>query len=285
MWRIAAPLTRIAMAKPNASVSDPSQPSQAKAALDEFARSPHPGVWPHLDKHDIVQEIRLRLEDPFTVNQGPQPFCGPASVLFELVRKFPLRYVEICRNLYETGTFQAFHRPIETSISLRQASKDIERLGPADWMVLATLRESENLIFPVEPNAPEIIRNIAGMTKSWEMMGWVREILGYDHADYLHTFVLRDLTALGKAEAIINQGGVAFGLVTADGLLGDTPPKVMVPNHWVTLVGNTDIQKGNFWRHDSGHVSFDIFTWAKKVRVDVPEGRFEDAFWGVVLGW
>ncbi len=132
------------------------------------------------------------------------------------------------------------------------------------------MRESENLIFPVEPNAPEIIRNIAGMTKSWEMMGWVREILGYEHADYLHTFVLRDLTALRKAQSVIDQGGVAFGLITADGLLGDTPPKVMVPNHWVTLVGNTEIQKGRFWKHDSGHVSFDIFTWAKKVRVDAP---------------
>jgi hypothetical protein len=265
--------------------SDASNLSQARIALGEFARSTHPGVWPHLDKREIVQEMRLRLDNPFSVNQGPQPFCGPASVLFELVRKFPRRYVEMCRDLYETGKFQACRCPVETSVSLRQASKDIEPLGPADWMLLATLRESENLIFPVEPNAPEIIRNLAGMTKSWEMMGWVREVLGYEHADYLHTFVLRDLSALRKAESVINQGGVAFGLITANGLLGDKPPRVMVPNHWVTLVGNTEIQKGSFWKHDSGHVSFDIFTWAKKVRVDVPEGRFEDAFWGVVLGW
>ena len=265
----------------------PSSPAKVKAMtdLEAFARSTQPGVWPHLDKGEIIREMRARLRDPFSVNQGPQPFCGPASVLFELIRKFPGRYVDLCRSLYETGKFQAFHRPIETSVALRRASKNIEHLGPADWMVLATMRESENLIFPVEPNAPEIIRNIAGMTKSWEMMGWVREILGYDHADYLHTFVLRDLTALRKAQSVIEQGGVAFGLITADGLLSDTPPKIMVPNHWVTLVGNTDIQKGTFWRHDSGQVSFDIFTWARKVRVDVPEGRFEDAFWGVVLGW
>jgi hypothetical protein len=273
------------MIAPSAGSAKPDDQTQALAALAEFARSPQPGLWPHLDKGEMVQEMRRRLRDPYSVNQGPQPFCGPASVLFELIRKFPLRYVDMCRSLYETGKFQAFHRPIETSIALRQASKDIAPLGPADWMVLATLRESENLIFPVEPNAPEIIRNIAGMTKSWEMMGWVREILGYDHTDYLHTYVLRDLTALRKAQAIIDQGGVAFGLITADGLLSDTPPRVTVPNHWVTLVGNTEIQKGSFWRHDSGHVSFDIFTWAKKVRVDVPEGRFEDSFWGVVLGW
>lgn len=259
--------------------------AQALAALTAFARSPQPGVWPHLDKHAIVKEMRSHLHNPYSVNQGHQPFCGPASVLFELVRKFPLRYVELCHSLYETGGFQSTTQFIQTSERLRQASKDIVNLGPADWMVLATLRESENLIFPVEPNAPEIIRNLAGMTKSWEMLGWVREILGYDHADYLHTYVLRDLTALKKAQAAIDQGGVAFGLITANALLSKMPPKVMAPNHWVALVGNIDIKKGTFGNHDSGQVSFDVFTWAKKVRIDVNEGVFEDAFWGVVLGW
>ncbi len=265
--------------------SKPADSGAALAALATFAQSTQPGVWPHLDKTEIVRDMRSHLRNPYSVNQGQQPFCGPASVLFELVRKQPLRYVELCRSLYETGGFQAKSQFIQTSAALRQASKDIAHLGPGDWMVLAALRESENLIFPVEPNAPEMIRNLAGMTKSWEMLGWVREILGYDHADYLSTYVLRDLTALRKAQAVIDQGGVAFGLITANSLLSQTPPKITTPNHWVTLVGNIDIQKGTFGRHDSGQVSFDVFTWAKKVHVDVNEGVFEDGFWGVVLGW
>lgn len=268
-----------------ASSSKPANSGEALAALTAFAQSSQPGVWPHLDKADIVKEMRSHLRNPYTVNQGPQPFCGPASVLFELIRKFPLRYVELCHSLYETGGFHSTTKFIQTSEALRQASKDIPSMGPADWMVLATLRESENLIFPVEPNAPEIIRNLAGMTKSWEMLGWVREILGYDHADYLHTYVLRDLTALRKAQAVIDRGGVAFGLITANSLLSKNPPKVTTPNHWVALVGNIEIQKGTFGRHDSGQVSFDVFTWAKQVHIDVNEGVFEDGFWGVVLGW
>lgn len=261
-----------------------SECAPALAALAAFDQSTHAGVWPHLDKADIVQEMRLHLRNPYTVNQGAQPFCGPASVLFELVRRFPLRYVELCHSLYETGGFRAVSTFIQSSERLRQASKDIPRMGPADWMVLATLRESENLIFPVEPHAPAIIRNLAGMTKSWEMLGWAREILGYDHADYLHTYVLRDLAALRKAQAVIDRGGVAFGLITDNALLGKTLPTVTIPNHWVALAGNINIEKG-FGRHDSGQVSFDVFTWAKKVRIDVSEGVFEDGFWGVVLGW
>ena len=151
----------------------------AIAALNAFRNSNVPGVWPHLDKKAIVDEMRVRLHNPFKVNQGQQPFCGPASVLFELIRKFPLKYVTLCQSLYETGGFQAKTCSIQTSEALRQASQGNLRMGPADWMVLATLRESENVLFPVEPNAPEIVRNLAGMTKFWEMKGWVREILEY----------------------------------------------------------------------------------------------------------
>lgn len=265
--------------------ADREQQQQAIVALNAFRDSTQPGVWPHLDKTQIVTEMRSRLQNPFSVNQGQQPFCGPASILFELIRKFPLRYVEICRDLFETGSLQTQNHRIQTSTALRQASQGNLHMGAADWIVLAALRESENRIFPVEPNSPEIIRNLAGMTKSWEMKGWVREILGYTHVDYMHTYVLRDLTALRRAQNVLDQGGVAFGLITANALLSDQPVKVTIPDHWIALVGNVDIQKGTLGHHDSGHVSFDIFTWAKKVQVKANEGSFEDAFWGVVLGW
>jgi hypothetical protein len=117
------------------------------------------------------------------------------------------------------------------------------------------------------------------------MKGWVSEILDYPHVDYMHTYVLRDLTALRKAQTVLDRGGVAFGLVTAKGLLSQDKPRITVPDHWIALVGNVQIQKGVFGRHDSGHVTFDIFTWARKMTVDENEGVFEDSFWGVVLGY
>ncbi|MEM6838381.1 MAG: hypothetical protein AAF609_16175 [Cyanobacteria bacterium P01_C01_bin.120] len=266
-------------------VDSPEEKRTAIAALNRFRDSPESGVWPHLDKKAIVEAMRIRLHNPFKVNQGQQPFCGPASILFELIRKFPIRYVQLCQSLYETGGFETKTRYIQTSESLRQASQGELRMGPADWMVLATLRESENFLFPVEPNAPEIVRNLAGMTKFWEMKGWVREILHYPRVDYFHTYVWRDLAALKKSQTVLDQGGVALGLITAENLLSDQPSRLTVPNHWVALVGNTDIQKGTFWQHDSGYVSFDVFTWAKRATIEANEGVFEDAFWGVVLGY
>jgi hypothetical protein len=50
--------------------------------------------------------MRIRLNDPFQVNQGGEPFCEPVSILFELVRKQSLKYVQICGSLFEIGGFQ-----------------------------------------------------------------------------------------------------------------------------------------------------------------------------------
>lgn len=247
----------------------------ANAAINAFEKSSTPSQWVFLDKATIVKDLRSRVSDPFQINQGGQPFCGPAAVLFELVRKQPLRYVQICQSLFESGGFQSTTRWISASNSLRQASRGDLKMGQADWMVLATLRESENLLFPVEPNAPEMIRNIAGMTKSWEMRGWIREILGYRKSEYYHAYLMNDVSALNQGAIAIQSGGVAFMLITADGMLQGTPPPIAFPSHWVALLGNVSI---------GDRVSFDLYTWSKKLHIDLDLPSFKKYFWAGVTG-
>ncbi len=251
----------------------------AKAALEaieEFAKSSAPSAWAFLDKATIVADLRSRVNDPFQINQGGQPFCGPAAVLFELVRKQPLRYVRICQSLFETGYFQAASHWLSAPNELRQASRGDLRMSQVDWMVLATLRQSENLLFPVEPNAPDMIRNLAGMTKSWEMRGWIKEILGYRKSEYYHAYLMNDVSALNQAAAAIQAGGVAFALITAEGMLETNPPPIPFPSHWIALLGNVSVA--------NNQVSFDIYTWSKKLHLDLDLSSFKKYFWAAVTG-
>ncbi len=256
---------------------------QAQQALTDFEQSNVAGVWPSLDKKQVVAQMRSRIDDPFQVNQGAQPFCGPASIAFELVRKQPLRYVHICRSLFETGSFAGYTQSITASNRLRQSRGKL-RMPQADWMLLATLRESDNLILPVEPNAPELLRNLAGITKPWEMKGWLREILGYPQTKYSFNYIFGEFKALDEATNVIAAGGVAFALISAEGLLENKASLLPVPNHWITLLGNISIQKGRLWQRDSNHVNFDVYSWAKKIHVDAEGGHLQDYFWGVVMG-
>ena len=256
----------------------------ALSAIAEFEKSKVPGVWPGLNQRQIIAEMRSRLSNPFNVNQGAQPFCGPAAILFELIRRNPVYYVQICRNLFQLGGFHTqSKRWISPSPRLRESTGQLQ-MPQADWMVLSTLRESENLIFAVEPDSPQIIRNISGMTKSWEMMGWVREILGYRDVKYHNAYLMWDVSALRRAAEAINAGGVAFALITAEGMLTNQPPVLAYPSHWVAILGDMIVQEANFSQGDRGRIGFDIYTWAKKMRVDLAQKPFETYFWGTVVG-
>ncbi len=249
----------------------------ASSAIDAFEQSSATGVWACLDKATVISELRSRIRDPFQVNQGGQPFCGPTSVLFELVRKQPNRYVQICQNLFEGGGFQGTQHWIRADEALRSNVDRNLRMSQTDWMVLATLRESENLLFPVEPNAPDLIRNLAGMTKSWEIKGWIQELLGYSKTAYHQAFLFSDLDAMNQSIAAIQAGGVAMLLITAEGLLqGNPPPPIPFPSHWVTLLGGFEM--------NGDRVSFDIYTWSQKLTVQTDANSFRKYFWASVTG-
>lgn len=260
----------------NAYLPNPDLQKQAMAAISKFEQSGAPSAWPFLDKATIIAEMRARVQNPFQVNQKSQPFCGPASVLFELIRKQPARYVDMCQSLFLIGGFHGYQHWLAAPDKLRQASRGDLQMGQADWMVLSTLRESETILFPVEPNSPDLIRNLAGMTKSWEMKGWVREILGYAKVKYNHSYLLGDFNALADAQQAIAAGGVAFALITAEGMLTNKPPAIAVPNHWIGLIGGFSIQPAQ--------VSFDVYTWSRQMRVNLSHGDFKKYLWATVTG-
>lgn len=252
--------------------------------LERFADSDNAGVWPHLDKAKLLRQMRERLRNPFRVAQGKQPFCGPAAIVFELLRTQPLRYIEICQALFEQGKFRAARKTIEAPERLRHSQGEIG-IAEADWMLLATLRDAENRLFQVDPNAPLFIQQLSGITKSWEMMGWAKDVLGYRKVRYRRAFLFGDVGAMRWAERSLRRGGVAFLLVTADGLLKKQPMPVTVPNHWIVFLGHLEVEGNRVpWIGRSNRqLKLEIYSWARRYGIDVSEREFEDLFWGVVI--
>ena len=253
------------------------QVRQALAEITAFEQSKVPGVWRGLDKNQLITQLRSRLQDPFTLNQGSQPFCGPAVIIFELIRRDPLSYVKICRNLFQIG---GFHTQSGTWISASENLRNGQgnyRMPQVDWMILSTLRESANLMVPIHPNSSDIVRNVGGMTKSWEIAEWVKEILGYQKIQYKNTYLFGDLEAMQEVSQALKLGGVALALINDGGLLRNQPPRIPYPSHWVSILGNIVVQSKN-------SVQFEVYTWAKKMQVQVDEVTFKTHFWGVVIG-
>lgn len=251
---------------------------QAEIAITEFENSKISGVWTGLDQQQIIAELRSHLVNPFNINQGTQPFCGPAAIVFELIRENPLAYIQICRNLFQIGGFHTQNnRWISPPQWLSESPLNLE-ISQIDWMVLSTLRESENIIFSVDPNAPQLLRNLAGMTKPWEMAGWIKEILGYQTVNYRNAYLFGDLEAIETANQMIKSGGVAFALINDSGLLLNQPPVFPYPNHWVALLGEIQINQ------NSNLIHFNVYTWGQEMQITVDLTTFKTYFWEVVTG-
>lgn len=255
------------------------QPNPVDAQLQAFESSQTPGKWPYITKSELLADIKLKIANPFNINQGSTPLCGPASILFELVSRHPEKYVAICRELYETGKFTARTKAVQPSSTLLN-SRVRSGISVADWMVMATLRDTENALFPVDSNSGDFV---TGLSTPWEMKGWTFEILGYTNVSYESTFIYGEFEAMRQAKKIRDQGGVAFLMIHA-AMVGNPAPAVSVPNHWVSYLSNLQIDDGVWYQWDSGHIKFNCYSWGQNKFVNLGEGPFEDYMFGVVTG-
>lgn len=161
--------------------------SPAQVAIDDFEASHERAAWSELDKAAVIRQLRARVIEPWRIDQGPAPFCGPAAVVYDLARRDPEGYVRLARALFEHGRARTpFGTRITASLDLRrQAPHSVPRedgtmrqVPDADWLVTAAMRESENLLFDV--SSLEGIDAIRGATTPWEVVGWAKKLLGYD---------------------------------------------------------------------------------------------------------
>lgn len=237
----------------------------ANTALSEFAQSDSPGVWQNLHKSTILAEIQARLDNPELVRQGPESFCGPAAIVFELVRRRPDSYVQFCQELYESGYLVGFRdNRVKASNHLLNTHVPSD-MAEVDWMFMGTLRDDKNILFPVDPNLDFFEGLVNGLTTPAEMEDWTKNILGCDPdtVDYTsaYTGFADEVGQLRDAADALAHGAVVFALVTGSLVLNQDQGAVQFPNHWVSLLGNIQIVSKDTLGTDEDVIYFDVFSW------------------------
>lgn len=248
----------------------------ATFAIDQFEASTAPSMWPNISKPALIQQLRDRRWNALNINQKSSNFCGPTSIVYELARTQPRRYVDLCRQLYETGGFWSRTKRIDAPQDLRNTAAG-QNMDAADWMLIATMRNQENALFGVSPDSSGVSSQIEGMTTHWEMEGWTGEILLKDNVANSTTFLWGELDAIRYADQVWNAGGSAFVMVNAllyNAAGGFVPPW---PDHWVVYAGGLNESGGN--------VSFNTYTWGNVYPVNVTADHFDNCMFGIVTGF
>jgi len=248
----------------------------ATFSIDQLQASTAPGVWPQIVKANLIQNLRDRRWNALHINQQNSNFCGPTSIVYELARTQPRRYVDLCRQVYETGGFWSRTHRVDAPEGLRNTSAG-QNMQPADWMLIATMRNAENAIFGTSPMSSGVQSQVEGLTTHWEMEGWTSEILLKDNVANTTTFVWGEFDAIRYAQQVWSAGGSAFVMVHSDMF---SPPHGMVPpwpDHWVVYAGGLT--------EAGGRISFDVYSWGTVYHIDNTLDHFENCMFGIVTGF
>lgn len=260
-----------------------SGPKTVEEAINQFANSNLPSKWPHINKTDLLNDIRQTVADPYRVNQNRTPFCGPASITFELVRKQPIQYVRFLKQLYEIGQFKTKTGKIVKAGRKLLASKKPDEISVADWVFIGTLRDAKNLFVSVKSEGgTDFPSRIAGGTGVPAMKSWTKHVLGFRKAKYKSAIFFGDIKTLKKANSALRRGGVAFPVIHK-GLIEEIYTDwggPQIPNHWVVFLGNLQVKRRNV----ADSVQFDLYSWGQKFHIKTDKRTFRQYYTGVVIG-
>ena len=273
---------------------------EAIVRLLEFMAENKPGVFPHFTREHVAAGLYERVKDASKIHQRNATLCGPAQILHNRARQKPVEYVRFVTELYTKGVSNFGRLKVKASKGVRNhdPSKHPDGNGnsihPADWIPLASLRDSENLIMRYD----SVKDGMAGGTPVGELKEWLSKV-GYNRVlsstDY---FFHRDEANAQRASHLYNNNYRVFLLIDSQILNSQFPNGVRRPgfkpqasksgNHWVALRSSINMQQTRISaRRSKSSISLDVFSWGHIYRIPgtrrkMPIGFFMLHYFGYV---
>ncbi|BFM07652.1 hypothetical protein [Halioxenophilus aromaticivorans] len=104
-------------------------------------------------------------------------------MFYELARTNPTHYIQLAREIFETGYLPLIGNTIDVPDGLREDHAGGE-MEAADWILAATIRNDANAILRVRSDQ---IGGARGYTLSRAMMDWSTQVLGMTYVEDIST--------------------------------------------------------------------------------------------------
>ena len=258
----------------------------ATTLVNQFVTDPaRVGRWPNINRVDLGTGLLARIDNPNSIDQAATPFCGPTTLIRALALNNPDAYAQAAIDLYTTGRARINNLDIHPGNSVINAPVP-GNTNPADWIMLASLRDSDNWLLSASGFFGS---NVAGITIPSTIETWFRNA-GFTQIVNRTSLTGGDIPSVKsmtvqQASQYYSQGYNVAMLIDADLLDASTQNDMfsMYPDHWIVLA-STIANAGSM--NYSVNTSFKAFTWGR-VR-DVPQTgtliyeRFLTKFYGFV---
>lgn len=216
---------------------------EQQKALDEILHlreKTGPFAFPNIAKDDVLDGLENRVRNPYEIDQDNASLCGPASFFYALAKGDPEEYVRFAWSLYETGEATLNELQVKPSEATKEYAPipGMYQIEGVDWLVLASLRDSENRKFRYDEPSDQF----AGITLPGEIEGWFeksgfRQII--NKTSLVRSMDIKNLLAAHTYQA--QQYAVAL-FINMNILVPSIKKRLFaaLPNHWVVL--NSDVQ-------------------------------------------
>jgi hypothetical protein len=254
---------------------------RALQMIDDFETSERPSAWKQIrDRGGFASQLRERVNDPFSISQGSSGTCGPATLVFNMLRAEPVNYVTLATSLFNFGGATLRKWQLRPDKELRDSACPSD-IAEADWIVLASIRDSENWFFDFLPSTRAA--TAAGTTLS-EIEDWFYKT-GYTDVKRNQIYVnIQHNTKPNLKESLdlYNKNYQVVWFICASCIDSEIPDSIN-PNHVVVLAGDFTPPM-----NDTAQISIPIFTWGKKMNLPrsggLNYGQFLDQYYGYVAG-
>jgi len=121
----------------------------ALSLIQKFPSLPKGCPFPRIDLADIVTGLHDRVQDPIKQDQGAAALCCPAAFFYCVLNYKPELYVQYVIDLFTTGKARIGSLEVKPGMGCRVYKPPADRIAGVDWVALASLRDSDNMIMDV----------------------------------------------------------------------------------------------------------------------------------------
>ncbi len=211
-------------------------------------------AFPKIDPVVFRNELRVRRDDPGLINQSSASLCGPSCLMHILATNYPSKYWQFGIDLYELGSAALGSLVIEPGEDCRSYKPD-GRISSADWVTLASIRDSENGIFDYEDPSDEF----SGITLPGELADWFESIGYHGVENETNLYLTKDFSDFAQAIQLFNQGYQVCLFIDANAVSSNRVSRgffsqiATTANHWVVLRSISLVTEAS--------VVFEVYTW------------------------
>lgn len=208
---------------------------QALVQIAQLRKKTGPFAFPNIGQKVVLDELELRVRNPYEINQQNSSLCGPASFFYALAKGNPMEYVKFAWSLYKTGEATLNNLKVKPSEATKKFKPVIGmfQIAAIDWLVLASLRDSENSNFRYDEPSDEL----AGITLPSEIESWFKRSNFRQIINKASIIGNGDVKNLLSAHTYQSQQYAVALLINMNILLPNSRKSLFAtfPNHWVVL--------------------------------------------------